>query len=156
MEIKEKLSGLRKDKGLTQDEMAQRLFLTRQAISRWETGETTPNTDTLKLISKEFHVSINELLGEPQDLICQSCSMSLQNFDEFGTEIDGGINPDYCFHCYKDGAFTHNRTLDEMIDVNMKFLDEFNKQNDSSYTEDEARAILKMHLPTLKRWREKK
>ena len=43
--------------------------MTRQTISNWETGETTPNTDTLKLLSKLFDVSINTLLGSPRELI---------------------------------------------------------------------------------------
>ena len=44
---------------------------TRQAVSRWKNGDTIPKTDTLKLLSKEFDVSINTLLGEPRKLICQ-------------------------------------------------------------------------------------
>ena len=71
METKEVLLQLRKDHELTQEEMAKRLLVTRQAVSRWETGETIPNAETLKLISKEFHVSINTLLGMPQRLFCQ-------------------------------------------------------------------------------------
>ena len=51
--------------------MAQRLLVTRQAVSRWETGETLPNTETLKLLSREFGLSINTLLGSPRQLICQ-------------------------------------------------------------------------------------
>ena len=47
--------------GLSQDELAEKVFVTRQAVSRWENGETTPNTETLKLLSKLFDVSINTL-----------------------------------------------------------------------------------------------
>ena len=63
METKTVLFELRKKQGLSQDEMAARLFVTRQAVSRWEQGETVPNVDTLKLISKEFGISVDELLG---------------------------------------------------------------------------------------------
>lgn len=63
MEIKEILKGLREKNGLTQDELAEKVLVTRQAVSRWETGETQPNTETLKLLSKEYNVSINTLLG---------------------------------------------------------------------------------------------
>lgn len=79
METKEVLLQLRKAHDLTQEEMAKHLLVTRQAVSRWETGETIPNAETLKLISKEFHVSINTLLGMPQRLFCQCCGMPLDD-----------------------------------------------------------------------------
>lgn len=63
-------SALRQREGLSQNEIAQRLFVTRQAVSRWERGETTPNLETLQRISNEFRVSINTLLGNPQTLVC--------------------------------------------------------------------------------------
>ena len=153
METKEVLTELRKKQGLTQDEMADELFVTRQAVSRWETGETIPGTETLKIISKKYDISINELLGQPQDIICQCCAMALHDIDNFGTEADGQPNTDYCIHCYKEGSFTHNRSLEEQVESNLRFLDEFNKANGFKYTEDEARAILKIHLSALKRWR---
>lgn len=62
--------GLRVKKGLSQDALARKVMVTRQAVSRWENGETVPNTETLKLLSKEFDVSINTLLGTPRKLIC--------------------------------------------------------------------------------------
>lgn len=154
MESKEVLVDLRKKNDLTQEEMANRLFVTRQAISRWENGETLPNIETLKLISKEFEVSIDDLLGQPQDRICQSCAMPLAAFDDLGTEEAGGASVTYCAHCYKDGKFTHSRTLDNMVESNLRFLDEFNKQSGTNFTEDEARVVLKAHLATLKRWAE--
>ena len=48
---------LREQKGLSQEQLADRVMVTRQAVSRWETGETQPSTDTLKLLSKEFDVT---------------------------------------------------------------------------------------------------
>ena len=71
MTTKEILLNLRTKKGLSQEELAQKVYVTRQAVSRWETGETVPNTETLKLLSALFDVSINTLLGSPQKLICQ-------------------------------------------------------------------------------------
>lgn len=71
METKDILKEIRTKNNLTQDEMAERLFVTRQAVSRWENGDTTPNTEILKEISKKFDVSINTLLGSPRKLICQ-------------------------------------------------------------------------------------
>lgn len=73
METKNIILKLRMQKGLSQDELAEKIRVTRQAVSRWENGETVPNTETLKLLSKEFDVSINTLLGEPRKLICQCC-----------------------------------------------------------------------------------
>ena len=59
METKDILHSLRTQKGLSQDELAEKVFVTRQAVSRWENGETTPNVETLKLLSAFFDVSIN-------------------------------------------------------------------------------------------------
>lgn len=152
MTTQELLVDLRKKNHLTQDELAEKLYVTRQAVSRWETGETTPNIETLKLISREFGLSINELLGD--SLFCQSCAMPLKEFDELGTEPDGGASTEYCAHCYQEGGFTHDRTLGEMVESNLRFLDEFNESNGTNYTEEEAHTILKAHLAGLKRWRE--
>ena len=77
MEMKDVLKKLREKNSLTQEQMAKRVMVTRQAVSRWETGETQPNTDTLKLLSQEFEVSVNTLLGSPRQLICQCCGMPL-------------------------------------------------------------------------------
>lgn len=60
MEVKDILLNLRKNNNLTQEEMAKKLFVTRQAVSRWENGETVPNVDTLKLISNIFDVSMGK------------------------------------------------------------------------------------------------
>lgn len=66
METKDVIYELRTGKGLSQEELAEKVFVTRQAVSRWETGETVPNTETLKLLSALFDVSINTLLGTPR------------------------------------------------------------------------------------------
>ena len=60
-EYKKILYELRTENGLSQDELAEKVFVTRQAVSRWENGDTIPNTETLKLLSKLFNVSINTL-----------------------------------------------------------------------------------------------
>ena len=73
MEIQGILKNLREKNNLTQEQLAERVQVTRQAVSRWETGETQPNTDTLKLLSQVFDVSINTLLGSPRQLVCQCC-----------------------------------------------------------------------------------
>lgn len=63
MELSEKLQELRKEKGLTQEELAEALFVSRTAISKWESGRGVPNIESLKAISKFFSVSIDELLS---------------------------------------------------------------------------------------------
>ena len=91
MDTKDMILELRTKMGLSQDELAEKVFVTRQAVSRWENGETTPNTETLKLISKLFDVSVNTLLGSPRQLICQCCGMPLADGD-ISRETDGFFN----------------------------------------------------------------
>lgn len=89
MDAKETLYHLRTQKGLSQAELAEKVFVTRQAVSRWESGETTPNTETLKLLSALFGVSINTLLGLPRQLRCQCCGMPLD--DSLTSREPGGL-----------------------------------------------------------------
>ena len=77
MNTKDVIYQLRTKNGMSQEELAEKVFVTRQAVSRWENGDTVPNTETLKLLSRLFRVSINTLLGSPQLLICQCCGMPL-------------------------------------------------------------------------------
>lgn len=63
MEFNEKLQELRKQKGLTQEELAEYLYVSRTAISKWESGRGYPNIDSLKVIAKFFEVTIDELLS---------------------------------------------------------------------------------------------
>ena len=82
-------------------------MVTRQAVSRWENGETQPNTDTLKILSREFNISINTLLGSPRQLVCQCCGMPLSEDGMISREPDGSFNEDYCTWCYADGRFVY-------------------------------------------------
>ena len=63
MEFNEKLQQLRKQKGLTQEELAEALYVSRTAISKWESGRGYPNIDSLKALAKHFGVTIDELLS---------------------------------------------------------------------------------------------
>ncbi|MBR0401944.1 MAG: helix-turn-helix domain-containing protein, partial [Lachnospiraceae bacterium] len=101
------LKSLRESKHLTQEALAERLMVTRQAVSRWETGGTQPKTETLKLLSKEFDVSINTLLGSPRQLVCQCCGMPLSEDGMISREPDGSFNEDYCTWCYTAGRFAY-------------------------------------------------
>ena len=62
MEFNEKLQKLRKDENLTQEELAEKLFVSRTAISKWESGRGYPSIDSLKAIAKYFHITIDELI----------------------------------------------------------------------------------------------
>jgi len=145
METKDVIYRLRTENGLSQDDLAEKVFVTRQAVSRWETGETVPNTDTLKLLSNLFNVSINTLLGAPRRLICQCCGMPLEDAI-IGRNSDGSLNEDYCKWCYADGTYTYD-DMDDLIDVCVKHL-----ANDG-FTEEQARAYMKQTLPKLDYWK---
>ena len=148
METKEVLLQLRKVHELTQEEMAKRLLVTRQAVSRWETGETIPNAETLKLISKEFHVSINTRLGMPQRLFCQCCGMPLDDDGLLSQEKDGSFNEDYCKWCYTDGKFTYT-SMEELMDRCVPILQEQFPET----TEQQLRDMMQKQLPQLKHWK---
>ena len=68
MEFNEKLQNLRKQKGLTQEELAEALYVSRTAISKWESGRGYPSIDSLKEIAKYFSVTIDELLSTDEVL----------------------------------------------------------------------------------------
>ena len=145
MQTKEILYELRQKHGLSQDALAEKVFVTRQAVSRWETGETVPNTETLKLLSKLFDVSINTLLGAPRQLICQCCGMPLED-SIISREQDGTMNEQYCKWCYADGQYQYS-DLDDLIDVCARHM--ANEQ----FPEDAARAYLRQTLPQLDYWK---
>ena len=84
--------------------------------------------------------------------ICQSCGMPLTD-DLLGTNADGRKNEDYCIYCYKDGAFTSDCTMDEMIDQCAQFLDEVNKNMPKPMTREEYIRMMQTFFPKLKRWR---
>ena len=148
MNASEVLKNIRINNKLTQDEMAAKLFVTRQAISRWETGETVPNTDTLKLISKTFDISINTLLGSPRKLICQVCGMPLEDDSLISREPDNNFNEEYCKWCYNDGEFTY-KSLDELLD----FLS--SHMSNDNFTPEQAREYFAKQLPELNYWKNK-
>ena len=152
MTLGEKLQRLRKARGMSQEELAAQMGVSRQAVSRWETGETVPSTDTLKEIAKVFQVSVDRLLGYPAGY-CQSCGMALTRDEERGTEADGSRSETYCVYCYQQGQFLQDVTMEEMAEHNLQFLAEWNRANGLDLDEAEARAGLLAFLPTLKRWR---
>ena len=66
MEFNEKLQQLRKERGLTQEELAQKLFVSRTAISKWESGRGYPNIDSLRAIAEFFSVTVDNLISSSE------------------------------------------------------------------------------------------
>ena len=147
METRDILKKLREKNNLTQDQLAKRVMVTRQAVSRWETGEVQPNTDTLKLLSNEFDVSINTLLGSPRQLVCQCCGMLLNEDGTISKEPDGSYNEDYCKWCYADGRFVYE-TKDSLLDYLVEHM-----PNPDNATEDERRIQFDGFLSQLEHWK---
>lgn len=83
---------------------------------------------------------------------CQSCGMPLTSDKDCGTNSDGTPSVDYCTYCYQHGHFTQDCTMDEMITLCAKYLDEFNKDAETPITKEEAIAGMKAEFPKLKRW----
>lgn len=81
-------------------------------------------------------------------LFCQSCGMPMQKDENFGTNKDCGRDGDYCVYCYKDGAFTADLTMEEMIAFCAENIEEW----DIKMTKNEAITMMKEHFPKLKRW----
>ena len=145
METKDVILELRTRNGLSQNELAEKVFVTRQAVSRWENGETLPNTETLKLLSRLFGVSINTLLGTPRQLVCQCCGMPLED-GILGRNEDGSLNEDYCQWCFADGTYTYD-DMDDLIEVCVSHM------TGEGFTDEQARSYMKQVLPTLDYWK---
>ncbi|MDE6879782.1 MAG: helix-turn-helix domain-containing protein [Oscillospiraceae bacterium] len=147
MECKDVLVQLRESAGQSQQELADRLFVTRQAVSRWERGEAVPSSDLLKQLSALFNVSINTLLGSPRQLICQSCGMPLTD-GIMGHDRDGAINQDYCKWCYEGGAYLRDCTVEEMVDFCTDIM-----AREQGADPEKVRPYLQDLLPKLGRWK---
>ena len=145
MEIKDIILELRKNSGLSQEELAQKVLVTRQAVSRWETGETEPNTDTLKLLSRVFDVSINTILGQPRQLICQCCGMPLED-STISKDPNGDFNEEYCKWCYSDGEFKY-KSIEQLIDFCVEHM------ASDTWPAEQVRAHMESVVPGLKHWK---
>ena len=132
-------------RNMTQERLASRLNVTAQAVSRWETGETVPNTQTLKLLSELFDVSINTLLGSPRKLVCQCCGMPLED-SNISREPDGAFNEEYCKWCYADGKFVYT-DLEQLLDFFAAHMPS------GEWTPEQARAYYKTQLSRLNHWK---
>lgn len=80
--IGNKLKKIRLDNNLSQEEMAEKLFITRQAISRWETGKSLPDYATLLLISKEFKIKLDDLFNIDENINEEFVKTTIDNFNK--------------------------------------------------------------------------
>ena len=147
MGVGKTIQSARKRAGLTQEQLAAEVYVTRQAVSRWENGESEPSVDMRKLLASVLGVPVTDLFDLPEGRTCQCCGtpFDVPNMP-FGTNADGTENPDYCGWCYKDGEFTSSG-LDEIIERNVPYL-----MQATNYSQEEAVSFMGALLPTLKRW----
>lgn len=150
MAMKDTIIAIRKEADLTQEEMARRLYVTRQAVSRWETGETAPGIDMVKLICVTFGVPLERFFDMPMEYYCQCCSMPIPEAALHGTEADGSMSASYCKYCYSEGDFTaQGVSMDEFIEATADMEAEA-----LGCSREEAVSLMGTLLPHLKRWRE--
>ncbi len=145
MDTKDILLELRTQRGMSQDQLAEKIYVTRQAVSRWENGETVPNTETLKLLSNLFDVSINTLLGSPRKLICQCCGMPM-NDSTISKEPNGDFNEEYCKWCYTDGEFQYI-SKEQLIDFLVGHM------ANENWSAEQVRAHMEALIPKLNHWK---
>ena len=146
MAFAEKLIAIRRANNLTQEQLAAKLYVTRQAVSRWERGEVTPGIDMMKLIAAVTGEPLSHLLEMPEHY-CQSCGMVLTP-DDCGTDAAGAATDHYCKWCYDHGKYTYDTTMEAMIEDCAPRL----AQN-TGMSLDEAVSLMGAVLPQLERWR---
>ena len=146
MAFAEKLVAVRRAHNLTQDQLAEKLYVTRQAVSRWERGEVTPGIDMMKLIAAVTGEPLAHLLEMPEHY-CESCGMYLTP-DDCGTDATGKKTDHYCKWCYDRGGYTYETTMEAMIEDCAPRL-----AKNTGMTLDEAVSLMGAVLPQLERWR---
>ena len=150
MAMSDVITSIRTEKGLTQQQVARDLFVTRQAVSRWETGETSPGIDMVKLICVTYGVPLERFFEMPKDYYCQCRSMPISQPELHGTEADGTVSEHYCKWCYQDGEFTaKNVDMDEFIEATAQL-----EADALGVTREEAVSLMGTLLPHLQRWEE--
>ena len=145
MAFNEALIAARKANHLTQEQLAAKLYVTRQAVSRWERGEVVPGIDMIKLIANVLAVPITQLLEMPERY-CQSCGMILTPAS-YGTDASGNPTDHYCKWCYENGKYTYETSMDAMIEDCAPRL-----AKNTGMTCDEAVSLMGAVLPQLERW----
>jgi alpha-mannosidase len=100
-------------------------------------------------IFSEFYLSI---FSQMSYQVCQSCAMPMLQEEQHGKEKDESLNEDYCVYCYKDGEFTANRDMNQMIEFCVGILDCVNETLPEKITAEQYLAQMEITFPTLKRW----
>ena len=152
-----------KAEGLRKDYSGQRVH-----YSRYRFGEVEEKSSRMRRLrrgvkhsarlkgKRELENNLNQCLSdndmEKELKFCQSCGMPLTD-QVMGTNADGSKNEDYCIYCYKDGKFTTDCTMEEMIEQCAQFIDEVNKNLPKPITKEEYIEQMRMYFPQLKRWR---
>lgn len=150
MAMKDTIAQIRAEQGITQEQMAHDLFVTRQAVSRWETGETSPGINMVKLICVTYSVPLERFFDMPMEYYCQCCSMPIPDPALHGTEADGSPSESYCKYCYQGGDFTtQNVDMDEYIEATAQM-----EADALGISREEAVSLMATLLPHLKRWSE--
>ena len=148
MAMKDTIAQIRTEKGITQEQMAKDLYVTRQAVSRWETGETSPGIDMVKLICVAYSVPLERFFDMPLEYYCQCCSMPIPDPAMHGTEADGSASGSYCKFCYEGGEFTAKDVdMDEFIEATAQL-----EADALGVTREEAVSLMATLLPHLERW----
>lgn len=86
---------------------------------------------------------------------CESCGMPLTD-EVRGTEANGSLSADYCHFCYKNGHFTQDMTMEQMIQFCLQFLDQMNASSGRNLTREQYEAEMRSYFPKLKRWSDDK
>ena len=145
MKTKDIILELRNKAGLSQEDLAQMIFVTRQAVSRWETGETTPNIDAFRLLSQVFNVSVDALLGSYEEVngCCDSDEYFYNNLDKLN---------DFC------NKYIGKEVFDDTIETKVTkqdFSTRYRELGDNAFTQFKAKLVQEindMHIdgmPTL-------
>ena len=91
MELSEKIQKLRKEHNLTQEQLAEQLFVSRTAVSKWETGRGMPSMESLQMIARLFSITLDDLL-RAEEVITIAENENKENISRFASLIDGIFN----------------------------------------------------------------
>lgn len=91
MELSEKIQKLRKEHNLTQEQLAEQLFVSRTAVSKWETGRGMPSMESLQMIARLFNITLDDLL-RAEEIITIAENENRENISRFASLVDGIFN----------------------------------------------------------------
>ncbi|MCL2521283.1 MAG: helix-turn-helix domain-containing protein [Erysipelotrichales bacterium] len=154
MDIASKIVEIRRLNGITQEELARKLFVTRQAVSRWENGDTTPSIEILQKITGLFNLDSTTNFGVAGTFFCQSCGSHYPAEGFNGLNKDTSPSEDYCKYCYVDGSYgKEDETIEEMVEQGIPYRLKSINNPDGYVDEETAREEMLKFYKTLKRWR---